>query len=420
MQLRDLKFIMTVLSGVLRDPCEDEDGERLLDEDGHQEYDEGLAAAVCADGKVHTHLLQTKETGRAASARPPMQVMANRRESDYARILGTWQTGRDGNRTYRGDYQHIFPEPLYNHPVRSIFVADPGYVLAEADYVVAELAAIAWASGDANMIDHVRRNELPESHPDHYDIHSRQAVDAFHLTCPPTKSGLKAAGYASLRVASKNVNFGVPYGRGALAIARQCREEGVDISEADAQMLIDAYFAKYPGVKVFLEGCQVRTQPPHQWLMNFWGRRRRFIESKDKRVIGDQQRQGQNCTIQGDVADAINCAIYNFGEYRQVHPELGYRLLLQIHDALLFLVPIPELRDFVYDERDAAGNIVRSSILRECMCDRVPVWPRRLDGTPIPVAQPYHFGVDTKVALHWGEKITTQQCAECGIDPLLA
>ena len=99
-------------------------------------------------------------------------------------------------------------------------------------------------------------------------------------------------------------------------------------------------------MNVFLEGCRVRSQPPLQWLMNFWGRRRRFIASTDRRVIGDQERQGQNCTIQGAVADAINVAIYNFGEYRQVHPELGYRLLLQIRDAALVPGADPRVAGF--------------------------------------------------------------------------
>jgi DNA polymerase I-like protein with 3'-5' exonuclease and polymerase domains len=95
----------------------------------------------------------------------------------------------------------------------------------ESDLKGAELAVLAWLSQDQSFIEHVRRNNLPEDHPDHYDIHSQQAVRAFRLTgIEPTKHGMKAAG-KSLRVAAKNVNFGIPYGRGAEAIARQCKEE---------------------------------------------------------------------------------------------------------------------------------------------------------------------------------------------------
>jgi uracil-DNA glycosylase family 4 len=417
MQLRDLKFIAQAVSGVLRDPEENEDGSLVVDDEGHQEYSEGLATCISSDGRVHTHLSQTKETGRAASWDPNLQALAKRRESDYARIMGTWE---DNEATrYRGDYQHVFPRPLYEHPIRSIFCATDDYVLVEADYIGAELAMIAWASGDPNMIDHVRRNELPESHPDHYDIHSRQAVTAFHLDCTPTKSALKRGGYTPLRIAAKNVNFGVPYGRAALAIARQCKEEGVDVTSEDTQRLIDAYFAQYPYVAGFLETCRIRSQPPFQWLMNWCGRRRRFIASRDEKVIGEQQRQAQNCTIQGGVADAINISIQNLRQYRAEHPECHYRMLLQIHDALLFEVPVSELAAFAKDVRSEDGTILQPSILRECMCSRVPIWPRHPDGTPMEMAQPYHFGIDVEVALNWGEKITPEQCALHGIDPAL-
>ena len=431
MQLRDLKFISQVLSGTLRDPVENEDGEVERDEDGFMEYDKGLASCIHDDGRIRTHLQQTKETGRASSSRPPLQNISKRREADYARILGTWQPNKDGVLEIKGDYtrpwrdaqgrEHpaVFPVPLYEHPIRSIFRAPPGHVLVETDLQGAELAMIAWMSGDQNMIDHVRRNALREDHPDHYGIHARQAVNAFQLDCAPTKKAVYKAGYKGKYTAAKNVNFGVPYGRGAEPIARQCKEEGVEITVAEAQTLIDAYFATYPGTAVFLAECRARSQPPFQWLMTCYGRRRRFTRSKDKKVIGEQERQAQNFPIQGGVADVINRAIDQLLLYRLEHPELHYQLLLQIHDALLFAVPIPELRVFIQDDLDADGNIVRPSVLRECMSNRVPVWPRHLDGTPMNIQTPYHFGIDTEVAINWGEEITEEQCQQYGIDPTL-
>lgn len=418
MQLRDLKFISQVLTGALRDPLETVDGDVSRDEEGYMEYAKGLAACIHDDGRIRTHLQQTKETGRASSSRPPLQNISKRREDDYARILGTWYTNAHGVDEPKGDYLDIFDHPLYEHPIRSIFCASPGHVLVEADFKGAELAVLAWMSGDPVMIDHVRRNELPESHPDHYDIHARQAVNAFQLPCAPTKSAMKKAGFKAQRVAAKNVNFGVPYGRAAEAIARQCREENADVSSAEAQQLIDAYFAMYQCVGAFLAECRARSQDPH-WLVTCWNRRRRFIGSKDKKVIGEQQRQAQNSPIQGSVADAISRAIDNLLLYRLEQEAMHYRLLLQMHDALLFEVPIPELKTFAHSELDAQGNIVRPSVLQMCMCDRVPVWPRRLDGTLMPVPTPYHFGIDVEVALNWGESITTEQCQRLGIDPTL-
>jgi hypothetical protein len=419
MQLRDLKFIMTILSGALRDPRQDAVGDTVTNDEGYNEYDEGLVAVTHTDGRVRTHLQQTKETGRASSSRPPLQALANRREGDYARILGTWQLDPQGQQEYRGDYQNIFPVPLYNHPVRSIFCASDGYVFVEADFTGAELAVIAWMCGDETMIEHVRRNILPESHPDHYDIHSRQAVSAFRLTCAPTKKGLQKAGYKSLRVAAKNVNFGIPYGRGAEAIARQCKEENVSITVPETQALIDAYFRRYPGTERFLAECRARSQPPHQYVTTCFGRMRRFIRTTDRAVVKEQERQAQNSPIQGTVADAVSRAIDHLYCYRMECPEHHYRMLLQMHDALLFEVPVVELAAFIRDEKDAQGRVTRSCVLQECMVNRVPVWPRRLDGTPMPVTTPYHFGIDVKVSLNWGESITAEQCQQLGIDPSL-
>jgi len=411
MQLRDLKFVSQVLKAVLRPPATEEDGTIETDDDGYYVYDRGLASYVHEDGRVRTHLSQVKETGRASSYRPPLQNISKRREDDYLRILGSL----DDDGQYVGGYQQIFPQPLYEHPIRTIFRAAPGHVLVEVDYTGAELALLAWMANDAKMIDHCRRNILPESHPDHYDIHSRQAVAAFHLQCDPTKSGLKKSGNKGKRVAAKNVNFGVPYGRMALAIARQCREEGVDITTDEAQALIDAYFNMYTDTVAFLADCRNRVSN-EKWLSTYMGRKRRFIKSHDRQVVGEQERQAQNFPIQGGVADTVSRACDHLYWYRSEDRTVSYRLLLQIHDAILFEVPIPHLRRFVQDELDDNGTIIRPSVVRECMVNRCPVWPTYLDGTRREdVTEPYYFGIDTDVQVNWGEDIPEEMAVAQGI-----
>lgn len=408
MQLRDLKFITQVLKGPLRKPVVEDDGTGWTqDSDGHLQYERGLAAAAQDDGRVHTHINSNKETGRASSSRPPLQNLSKRREGDYSRILGTWKKNpTTGVLEPKGDYVHIFPKPLYKAPIRTIFKASEGHVFVEADYTGAELAVIAWLSGDVHMIEHVRRNILPEDHPDHYDIHSHTAVDTFQLPCEPTKKGLKDAGFSPLRVAAKNVNFGIPYGRSAEAIARQCKEEGVDVSEEDCERMIEGYYMRYPGTANFLRQCELRTQN-ERWMAGPFGRFRRFIPTRDRGVIGEQQRQGKNFPIQNAVADAAWTAIFNFAEFKRVNTQYNYRMLLQIHDALLFEVPIPELKGFLTD------------VMRPCMIDNVPIWPRYLDNTPMHVEKPYHFGIDYEVQLNWGEDISREQAEKLGIDPAL-
>lgn len=406
MRLRDLKFVTQTLRGPLRRPVVDQQGQTLVEEDGFV-YEAGLAAELQDDGRVHTHLQQVKETGRASSSRPPLQNISKRREGDYSRILGTWGIDKQTRQPkYDGDYPHVFPAPAYRHAIRTVFRAAPGCVFLESDFTGAELAMMAWLSGDETMTEQVRRNVLPENHPDHFDIHSNTAVRVFRLDCPPTKKGMKAAGVGLLRVAAKNVNFGVPYGRAALAIARQCREEGVDVTEEQCQQIIDFYFEQYPRTEVFLANCRQHSQE-QRWLAGPFGRYRRFTATRDRSVRGEQERQSQNFPIQNGVADAMNEAVANFTAYRREDPSVEFRLALQIHDALLFEVPIPHLRRF------------KAEVLRQCMIDRVPIFPRTLDNVPMPVVEPYHFGIDTEVFINWGQELHAEEAAALGIDPEL-
>ncbi len=394
MHLRDLKFVAQVLQSSLRRPEISEETDEWATEDGHGVYSAGLPGSVLSDGRIRTHLYQTKETGRASSARPPLQNLSSRREADYKRILGEQQP----NGSATGDYLDILGGPRYLYPLRSVLRASPGWVLVEADLTGAELAVMAWASGDATMIEHVRRNMLPENHPDYYDIHSNTAVRAFRLDCPPTKKGLAAIGKKHLRIGAKTVNFGIAYGRGAAAIARACREEGVELSEVEAQQLIDGYFSQYPATRLYLEECKRRVRD-EGWLCNFFLRYRRFVRSRDRAVISEQEREAMNFNIQSTVADAVNVALYNMLEYRRTHPDVVFRILLQIHDAVLVECPVEHLPAV-------------QQMLQDCMSTNVPIWPRYLDGRPMPVSEPYRFGVDIKVAINWGESLSEDAIAK--------
>ena len=383
-KIRDYKFISQVLQSTLRRPTLDDHGDVAVDEHGNYVYDKGLVGCVHADGYVRTHLFQTKETGRASSSRPPLQNLSSRREDYYRRILGS----------------------QYRYPVRSILRIPDGFVGIETDLTGAELAVLAWLDQDENMIEHVRRNILPEEHPEHYDIHAQQAVKAFNIRdVEPTKTGLLAAGKKGLRVAAKNVNFGIPYGRGPEAIARQCKEEGVDVTAAECQDMIDAYFDSYPKTRTFLAECRQRSQDPG-FIVGPYGRLRRFTPAAagDRATRGEQERQAQNFPIQGGVADAVSIALRNFYLYRQAHPELEYKITLQIHDAIVLTVPIAQAQ-FVYN-----------TVIPKCMVDDVPFYPRRLDGGLIPNAGPYYFGMDRDVFIHWGEKIKPALAQKIGLD----
>ncbi len=418
-KLRDLRFTSQVLKGVLRRPFA-MSGKLVLDENDDPTYDGGLMYWMGSDGRVRTHFFPV-ETGRWSSSRPNLQNCSKRREDDYLRILGDPDSS--------GKYHHKDGKNLYLHPIRSMLRARPGHVLVEADFKMAEMAMIGWLAQDKTMIEMVVRNTLPESDPNFIDLHSLTAINAFKLDSPAnraqlesynkakgtniiwgaTKDVLKAIGCSSLRVAAKNVNFGVPYGRSAEAIARQCREEGADVSVEDAQKLIDAYHTTYPQISAFLKACMNRVEGPG-WMCGTFGRLRRFPPADDQTVLAEQQRQAANFAIQNGVADAMNRACQNVYDYRAKHQAKGgtetFEMCLQIHDALLLEVPIASV-SWVVDE-----------VLPTCMRDLVEIWPRDLDGVPLPdVESAYRLDVDLEVFQHWGEKIDPTWAKEVGLPP---
>ena len=385
LHLRDVRLIDQVLKSVLRPPVIDDEGRPVM-EDDRRVYDGGMASYLCDDWRVRSAFLQTMETGRASSSRPPLQNLSKRRERDYKRILGD-------------DYQW---------KIRSFLMSnlDPAYgeptVLVEADFTGAELFAVAVLSGDANMIDHCERANLPDGDPNQYDIHSNVCVTAFNLDCEPTKDGLDSIGQLGLRVGAKNVIFGMNYGRTAEAIARQCQEEGTQISVQQAQAVMDGIFNMYPSIPAMQEQLRARVTDPG-WVRTYFGRYRRFIPTSDRAAMGELERQCLNFPFQSLVADAISTALYHLYTHERKR-ELGYKIVLQIHDAVILEVPARSL-DAVCDQ-----------ILPECMVEKVSFKRCDLNGVPYPDSPTYRFGIDVDPFVRWGEKIPHAICDELGID----
>lgn len=393
-QLRDYRFLDQVLKTVLHPPaCDSATEEAMYDDDGNLEYDDGLASLCCDDGKVRTHVYQTKETGRWSSARPNLQNISKQRDPDYKRLLG---------------------EENYKYSLRSVLKASPGHVLVEADYVGAELFGMAVMSGDENMIKHALRNQLPENHPDYYDIHSQVACFAFKLKCPPTKSGLAAIGKKHIRIVAKSVIFGIAYGRGPKAIAIAAKEQGIDIEVDEARAVIDAIFLMYPRLNPFFTECKERATGryrdpatkeivPGRYLCNCYGRFRRFPEANsDMALAGEFERQAMNYPIQSMIASAVSRALAYIHDYKEKQRKQGrdlFKILLQIHDAVLLEVPYEHVRH------------VCEYVLPTFMRQAVPIYPSSLDGLPTG-AGPYYLGIEMEVMKHWGEVLTAKEARE--------
>ena len=378
--LRDRRFLAQVLRSLLRVPVSGKNG-KYVEEDGFYTYDKGLPGSICDDGRVRAYFMPTKETGRWSSVRPPTMNFAKRREEDYVRLLGK----------------------EYLYPLRTIVKASPGYALVEADYVGAELLGAAIMSGDKQLLEDCRRNALPRNDPEFFDIHSSVAVLAFKFKCPPTQAGLESIGKLYMRIVAKAVIFGTLYGRGAKAIAIQAREEGAWISDDEAQNVINAIAKRYPGLKAFFDECRERALDPG-WICGAWGRYRRSFDVHDVESQGDLEREFMNFPIQGLIADTMNRAVDFLYRYRSEPNAVSrnYEFLMQIHDALVFEVPLTEVEPFV------------DVVLPECMCNRTPIVPCKLDGQPLDRG-PYTLAIDVSVQRHWGEKLTKEDCRQLRI-----
>lgn len=417
--IRDHRFLDQVLKSVLRPPrlkdpikvkgqknlvAADPDDMYVETDDGFLEYDAGLAASIDDDGRVRTHMYPTAETGRWKHSRPNLANISKSRDPDYTRMLG----GEKKNDKWVGGE--------YKYKLRSTLMATPGYATIEFDYIGAELYGMALMSGSALMREHCERAMLPDEgysqggvivqggkfpHPNYYDIHSNVAVMAFRLDCPPTKIGLRDIGKEHFRTLAKNVIFGIAYGRGAKAIALSAKEQGVNVTVEEAQLVINAIFAMYPELVPFFEEARSRATD-EKWLCSCYGRRRRFPTVSDFKMEGEFERQAMNFGIQSMVASAVDRGLAYLDdiiERQGLHDDI--RPLLQMHDAGLV---------------EARFHMIPHAIklIKWAMIDMVEIWPTNLAGEPTGKG-PFHFGLDFAIGDHWGERYSYEEALELGI-----
>lgn len=398
--LRHHRFVNRVLTGVLCPPAAGAD--LSFDEDGDMVFDRGFMASVEWDYRVRTHFIPI-ETGRIASVRPNCTNLSKRREKDLKDILGSG----------------------YLYPLRSIIQAPPGHVLVEADFTGAELMMMAIQSGSAAMVDHCRRANLPESDPAHFDIHTNVAVNAFGLRAdtpeladlfglprgaplPPRKSTLKKIKREELRDIAKTIVFGIPYGRGDEAVVRAVEELGFKLTTDEVSRVRGAIFGNYPELEGFLEACRRRVQRPG-WIRSCLGRYRRFqlSEAFAEGGLAELERQAANFGIQSGVADCTTRAIRLLRHHpgrRDRRGELRYRLVAQIHDAVMSEVRVADLAWYV-DE-----------VLPACLTSGITVYPCDLDGNRLPGREGYHLGFEYGVYRYWGAKMSRDEGEALGLD----
>jgi DNA polymerase-1 len=243
-------------------------------------------------GRLHPTFLQTgAATGRLASTNPNVQNIPIRTE--------------EGIR------------------IREAFVPAEGSTLVSADYSQVELRILAHYSGDASLIDAFEKGE---------DIHRRTAAEVAGIE-PDEVDGEQ-------RARAKAVNFGIIYGSSAFGLANQ-----LGIAQADAQATIDAYFERYQGVRRFLDET-VENAKRDGYVKTLLGRRRYLpdLASKNRVLRQAAERMAVNTVIQGSEADLIKRAMVDL-DAALAERKLRSRMILQVHDELVFEVPQNEVRE---------------------------------------------------------------------------
>ncbi len=243
-----------------------------------------------SDNRVHTNFSQTTAaTGRLASVNPNLQNIPIR--------------------TLRGQQ------------IRGAFVSGEGKKIISADYSQIELRLIAEISGEDNMIKAFQNGE---------DIHASTAAKLFKV---PLEEVSKTQ-----RSQAKTVNFGIIYGQGAFALAEQ-----TGLSRTEAKQMIEAYFETYPKLKEYMAE-QVSKARQMGYVETILGRKRHLkdINSNNFVVRGHAERNAVNAPVQGSAADIVKIAMIKIDRELE-EQQLKTKMLLQVHDELVFEAPADEI-----------------------------------------------------------------------------
>ncbi len=274
-------------------------------------------------GRIHTSFNQTRTTtGRLSSSEPNMQNIPVRGE------LGG--------------------------QVRQAFIAPPGASLLAGDYSQIDLRVLAHLSQDESLLRAFREDA---------DIHAATASLIF---------GVGPSGVTpDMRRSAKTINFGVIYGMSDYGL-----EQATEFSREEAGRFIRAYFEKYPGVRKYLDGTKEKARRDG-YVETLLGRRRYIpdINASNRQVREAAERMAINMPVQGTSADIIKVAMINL--YREMEDRrLKSKMLLQVHDELVFEVP------------DAEMDAMRA-LVQDVMCSAIEL--------SVPLK------VDTKTGKNWGD-----------------
>jgi len=272
-------------------------------------YVDALPLLVDSESRVHTTFnAASTATGRLSSVNPNLQNIPIRTE-----------LGRE---------------------IRAAFVAAPGFRLLSADYSQIELRLMAHFSQDPLLVDAYLNDR---------DIHTLTASEVFGV---PAENMDK-----HVRARAKAVNFGIVYGISAFGLAAQ-----LSIPQSEAKLYIERYFERYSGVREFIDRTIAETRKEGS-VRTLFGRMRPIpdIESRNSNQRGFAERTAVNTPLQGTAADLIKLAMIKIDRMLK-DDGLRSRMVLQVHDELLFEVPEEDTERATELVKEAMENVVELSV----------------------------------------------------------
>jgi DNA polymerase I len=256
-------------------------------------------------GRVHTHFQQNvAQTGRLSSVNPNLQNIPVRSE--------------------------------HGKKVRKAFIPRAGWTLLAADYSQVELRLLAHFSQDPTMIEAFINNQ---------DIHAQTAAEV--LDVPLDKVS------ANQRSIAKAVNFGLMYGQSSFGLSKALK-----ISRKEAMDYITKYFARFSKVKAYLDSLKEACERTG-YAQTYHGRKRLLpdIHSQNRTIKSQAERMAVNSPIQGTAADIIKIAMIKIDKTLK-EQQLASKMLLQVHDELIFEVPEDEIEKMRCIVKEAMEGVV--------------------------------------------------------------
>ncbi|HBA66733.1 MAG TPA: DNA polymerase I, partial [Methylococcaceae bacterium] len=282
---------------------------------GQPSTDESVLQELAADYPLPRLILEHRTTSKLKSTytdKLPQQVnpKTGRVHTSYHQAVAA--TGRLSSSD--PNLQNIPIRTPEGRRIRQAFIAPPGYVLVAADYSQIELRIMAHLSGDAGLLAAFKQGR---------DIHSATAAEVFGVEPEQVT--------ADLRRSAKAINFGLIYGMSSFGLAQQ-----LGLTRGQAQSYIDMYFARYPGVKAFMDNIRELAKK-QGYVETLFGRRLYLPEINSRNPARRQyaERTAINAPMQGSAADIIKRAMIACDRWLQTDlPDA--RMIMQVHDELVF------------------------------------------------------------------------------------